>query len=139
MNTHGASTMDDSDSWVLKSHLTLTRPSWIKDGSQEEEEDEDYFRISIGQFMEKRTQPLGSLDGDERCERVSDLLHSLIFIHCIRLSFREFQISRLQFTKQRCESQFSSSLWYFSPCSSFLLLSLFSIFRSTLHRKGKRG
>lgn len=59
--------LDLPDSWELKSHLTLTRPSWLAGGSPGED---DFFRISIGQFMQGRTEALGSLDGDDALDRV---------------------------------------------------------------------
>ncbi|KAL4232237.1 hypothetical protein ACF0H5_009811 [Mactra antiquata] len=55
-----AETGSPNDSWACRSIMTLARPSWLDDTSQEEEV---FVRISVGTFMRGRTEALGSLSG----------------------------------------------------------------------------
>ena len=54
-------------SWSLRTEGTISRPSWMSDS----ESDAMYMRISIGAFMQGRTEALGTLEGDNDVVRVS--------------------------------------------------------------------
>jgi len=56
------------DSWSLRSHLTLSPPSFM--GSVDESV-RDCLRVSIGSFIGSKTEALGSLGKEGTSERVS--------------------------------------------------------------------
>lgn len=57
------------NSWAVSSHMhDITRPSWLSPPSL----GKSYMRISIGQFIQSRTEALGSLGHEQDVERVSN-------------------------------------------------------------------
>ena len=63
---HDSSSPDLPDSWTLQSHMTLVTSDNVSG-----EERLEAMRVSIGEFMERRTEALGSLGGGEHHGRVS--------------------------------------------------------------------
>lgn len=62
-NVRNPSLLSMNSSWNPTGKQDITRPSWFSDKMNE---DKSYMRISIGQFMQARTEVLGSLAGDSK-------------------------------------------------------------------------
>ncbi|XP_023242211.1 centrosomal protein of 192 kDa-like [Centruroides sculpturatus] len=62
---HNPSLISMNSSWNFVGKQDITRPSWFSDKI---DEDKSYMRISIGRFMQAKTEALGSLSG-ENAER----------------------------------------------------------------------